>query len=75
MYHISSSKAHPLLATVTLDGVETQMENDTGAALSVISSVTYHNLWSGKDAPVLKPDNVKLLTYTGEVTKRKNWSF
>ena len=70
MYHISSSKAHPLLATVTLNGVETQMEIDTGAALSVISSVTYHNLWSSQDAPVLKLDNhVKLLTYTGEVVK------
>ena len=70
MYHISSSKAHPLLATVTLNGVETQMEIDTGAAMSVISSVTYHNLWSSQDAPVLKLDNhVKLLTYTGEVVK------
>ena len=45
------------------------MEIDTGAALLVISSVTYHNLWSSQDAPVLKPDNVKLLTYTGEVVK------
>ena len=50
---------------VTLNGLETSMEVDTGAALSVMSEQTYRSLWPGQKPP-LHPTPARLKTYTGE---------
>ena len=47
--------------------VNVSMEVDTRVALSVISKLTYRELWPKPElAPTLKPSTVKLTTYTGE---------
>ena len=52
-----------ILVTLKVNGIDLEMELDTGATLSVISEQTYHK--SGK-APPLKTITTQLTTYTGE---------
>ncbi len=52
--------------TITLDNVETVMELDTGATLSVMSESTYQTLWPTDGRPPLQPSTARLSTYTGE---------
>ena len=47
--------------TMTINGHTVGMQIDTGAAVSVMSVVTYEQLW--------KPTNTKLTTYSGDVLK------
>ena len=42
------------------------MEEDTGAAVSLISGSTYHAHWAEGQVPALQHANVKLRTYIGE---------
>jgi len=44
----------PMMVTVSLNGLEIEMEVDTGASLSVISETTYHNLWPAQNVPTMK---------------------
>ena len=57
-----------MTATLNVNGVELQMEVDTGASASIISQTTYQKSWP-THAPPLQPSNVKLRTYTGEELK------
>ena len=45
------------------------MEIDTGAAVSIISKLTYNTLWSYNDAPPLEPAAITIHTYTREEVK------
>ena len=49
-----------------INGVQTQMEVDTGASLSIMSAETYQTLCDPKAKPVLKKSTAVLETYTGE---------
>ena len=64
---MTSAKVNPILVTVKLNGVATEMEVDTGASMSIISTTTYEQLWPNRQGPTLEPTEVKLKTFTGEV--------
>ena len=66
MYHVPSHHTKPLQVDVTINGVDCQMEVDTGATLSIIKA-TYCSLWPSDRAPPLRASKAKLKTYTGEV--------
>lgn len=67
LYNSSTGRSKPMEVSVTLNGVETTMEVDTGATLSVIIDKTYQFLWSvSAQKPHLKPISARLKTYTGE---------
>ena len=55
--------------TMTINGHSVGMQIDTGAAVSVMSVVTYEQLWPQGNGPTLKPTNTKLTTYSGDVLK------
>ena len=46
-----------------------KIEIDTGAAVFIISKLTYDTLWSHNDAPPLELAVITLRTYTGEEVK------
>ena len=56
----------PIMATLQVNQAEIQMEVDTGASVSIISSDTYTKLWPATKRPLLQPSNRKLRTYTAE---------
>ena len=45
--------------TMTINGNSVGMQIDTGAAVSVMSVVTYEQLWPQGNGPTLKPTNTK----------------
>jgi len=59
-------KLKPIEVSVTLSNVETTMEVDTGATLSIMSEETYNRLWDRHARPPLIPSSAQLSTYTGE---------
>ena len=66
MFSLSDPSAHPepYRLDVTLNGIPTQMELDTGASVSLISSTTYERIKSAETS--LQPSKVALKTYTGQ---------
>ena len=66
LYYSTTERPQPIQVTVSLNGVETQMELDTGATLSVMSTRTYNSLWPSDVRPKLTPSSARLTTYTGE---------
>ncbi|XP_064400007.1 uncharacterized protein K02A2.6-like [Halichondria panicea] len=65
LFYSSAGRTQPITVPVTLNGLDTTMEIDTGAALSVMNEHTYRLLWP-KRKPPLKPTSIRLKTYTGE---------
>ncbi|XP_064402603.1 uncharacterized protein K02A2.6-like [Halichondria panicea] len=65
LFYSSAGRTQPITVPVTLNGLDTTMEIDTGAALSVMNEHTYRSLWP-KRKPPLKPTSIRLKTYTGE---------
>ena len=65
LYRVSSGSSKPLLVTVKLNGVDTEMEVDTGASVSIMSEENFRQFQ--KNASVtLQPSKAKLFTYTRE---------
>ncbi len=64
LFHTKST-SDPITITVLVDEEELLMEVDTGASVSLISEVTYKELWT-ENKPHLRKTNVKLRTYSGE---------
>ena len=62
LYTVSGGRAEPVVVDITLNGIETKMEVDTGASVSLISEDTYE-LIKSKDTH-LRPVKGKLLTFT-----------
>ena len=56
------SASHPLMIQVEIDGQCVQMELDTGAAYSIMSEITYQELWPDGE---LETYDVKLKCYSG----------
>ena len=61
--NVRSAPGRPLEVVVQLNEKSLSMEVDTGAAVSLVSETTYHNLFG--DLP-LTPSSVQLHTYSGE---------
>ena len=65
-FHLSKTCEPPLIAQVRIDGIPCDMEIDTGAGISLVSKVTFRQLW--KDSPpTLEHSDIRLRTYTGEM--------
>ena len=64
MYRISSGSSKPLIAHVRLNGIDTPMEVDTGASVSLMCEEAFKPLQESGVA--LHETKAKLLTYTGE---------
>ena len=67
-YHIfsnedNSSPRNPYSVQLSIDEKQVQMEIDTGASVSIISSATYNDTFQDK---ALQPSTVKLKTYSGK---------
>ena len=67
LYRISSGSTKPILVGVTINGIDLEMELDTGASVSLISEETYHRL-QGTGA-TLSESRARLFTYTDEQIK------
>ena len=66
LFHTTTGRPRPIEVSVTLSNVDTVMEVDTGATLSVMSDETYKRLWAPDARPPLLPSSAQLCTYTGE---------
>ena len=64
MYTVNTPTNKPLLVEVNLNGVDTKMEVDTGASVSIIAEDEFQKLRA--DGATFHPTNAKLFTYTGE---------
>ena len=67
MFHTRANNSQPIQVTVKLNGIDTSMEVDTGATLSVISEQTYKTLFTTASEPRLEASIAQLKTYTGEL--------
>lgn len=65
LFRVNDDRIAPVMARLTVDGAQLEMEVDTGAGISLVSEATYTNLWP-KNPPVLQQTHVRLRTYTGE---------
>lgn len=66
LHYSTTKRPRPIVVSVTLSNVDTTMEVDTGATLSVMSEETYNRLWDPDIRPLLRPSSAQLTTYTGE---------
>ena len=67
LYMLPSSKTKPLKTLVNIDGKEVEMENDTGALVSVMTHIEYKRLCNQKSRLPLHAARIKWKTYTGEM--------
>ena len=65
LFKVTTQKVAPIQVNLQVNGVDTTMEVDTGAALSVMSNKKYQQLWKGR-GPSIQLTDIKLTTYTGE---------
>ena len=66
LYSITGTGKRAYTVKPKLNGVELEMEIDTGATLSLISEETYCKLWQAHQTPTLETTDTNLRTYTGE---------
>ncbi|XP_049275602.1 uncharacterized protein LOC125760046 [Rhipicephalus sanguineus] len=63
---VSTATLDPVTVQMTIDGVLVNMELDTGAAVSVMSTTQFRQLFP---LAVPEPTTVKLCTYTGKLVR------
>ena len=66
LFHLKEKLVKPLTVTINVNGTALTMEVDTGAAVSVISELSYKSTWPVENRPLLKKTSVQLRTYSGE---------
>ena len=72
MFHKTSKERELYRVELQLNGVQTSMEVDTGAAAKIINEETYKRIIEGnlvKNRQQLEAAKVRLRTYTGELVK------
>ena len=69
MFAVRSKSCKPIIRTITINGVPTPMELDTGAAYSVITQITYQRIAQQKGVSDLEPSDLKLRSYSGQLIK------
>ena len=67
LFTLQNNASRPIVLKVTLNGVSTNMELDTGASTSVLSEATYKLPLEQEKVAVLEPSAVQLKTYTGQL--------
>ena len=67
LFTLQNNASKPIVLKVSLNGVPTNMELDTGASTSVLSEATYKLLLEQEKVAVLEPSAVQLKTYTGQL--------
>ena len=72
LFHTKSGRqSTPFLVIVDIDGQTLEMEEDTGAAISLMSETAFRNLWGNSEQPSLRWSPIRLTTYTGESTQAR----
>ena len=67
IYHVTSKgKIMPYFVQLIVQGQNTTLEIDTGAAVTVVNEPTYHQ-WHVKCNTPLQPTSTKLKSYSGEI--------
>lgn len=66
MFRVLQTKSDPYRVNIKLNGIDTQMEVDTGASVSVISEKTLKHIRKGENLLYLQQTGAKLRTYTNE---------
>ena len=66
LFNVTTNVSKPLQVSLRINDADLTMEVDTGASVSLISSVTFQKLWPAHSSPVLMATQTKLRTYTGE---------
>ena len=66
LFHTKGHSPALILVTLQINGIDLEMELDTGATLSRISKQTYHKLFPVGSLPLLKTSKAQLKAYTGE---------
>ena len=69
LYILLSSKTKLLKTVVNIDGKEVEMDNDTGALVSVMTHTEYKRLCNQKSRLPLHAARINWKTYTGEMIK------
>ena len=72
MFHMTAKATLPYPVELKLNGVQTSMEEDTGAAATIINEETYKRIIEGNldmVRPQMVTSIVKVRTYTGELVK------
>ena len=64
LLNVTSGRAKPIRVTVSLNGVKIIVEVDTGAAVSILSALTYNQLCEANGKLNLMRSNIKLKSYT-----------
>ena len=64
LFHTKGHSPATILVTLQINGIDLEMELDTGAILSIISEQTYHKLFPVGSIPLLKTSNAQLKIYT-----------
>ena len=67
IYSIQYKRIKPIKVTLHLNQIPVDMELDTGASLSIINYSTFNKLQKNDKRLSLKPTQVKVRTYTGEM--------
>ena len=69
LFTVHNKPCKPIIQNVTINGVPTPMELDTGAAYSVITQTTYQEIAQLRGVCDLEPSDLKLKSYSGQLIK------
>ena len=66
IFIIDAVRVAPFTAVLEIEGVQLEMDIDTGAALSLISAATYMQLWLSVNVQQLRKPSIHFCTHTRE---------
>ena len=66
MFTIDAVRLAPFTAVLEIEGMQLEMDVDTGAALYLISAATYMQLWLSVNVHQLRKPSIHLCTHTRE---------
>ena len=74
LYTVNGKSSEAMQVHLTMNSVPVSMELDTGAAISLINSATYHRIAQASQLNPLQKSQVTLKTYTGETINTLGWT-
>ena len=69
MYNIVKEDSGCITSTVKINGTICKFQIDTGAAVSIMSEMTFKQLWVKAKRPKLQWSDIRLKSFTGELIK------